>query len=170
VFDDIFGLVQSLLGGSQVSPPVPIARPTERLVLMRSFLKRLDTELPQVIVEALQETARATNADLAAIFEIQGDVLQCAYSTDPSLLERRVSLADEAVALREHGSSTLRATVAVADALCAQLHAADRDWVLLLGERTARIDRKLCCGNGTRRPICVRKSITSPRSRTAGRR
>jgi diguanylate cyclase (GGDEF)-like protein len=143
VFDDIFGLVQSLLGGSQVSPPVTIARPTERLALMRSFLKRLDNELPQVIVEALQETARATNADLAAIFEVQGDALQCAYSTDPSLLERRVSLADEAVAMREHGSSTLRTTVAVADALCAQLHAADRDWVLLLGERTARIDRKL---------------------------
>lgn len=143
MFDDIFGLVQSLLGGSQVSPPNPPARPTERLALMRSFLKRLDTELPQVIVEALQESARATNADVAAIFEIQGDALQCAYSTDPSLLERRIPLSDDGVATRERGSSALRAAVAVADALCAQMHAADREWVLLLGERTTRIDRKL---------------------------
>ena len=142
MFDDIFGLVQSLLGGS-ASPPEPlIARPSGRLGLMRSFLKRLDTELPQVIAEALEETARVVSADVAAIFEVQAGALHCVYSTDPSLLEVQVPL-DESVVVREHGSSELRATAGVADALCAPLHTVDRDWILFLGERTTRIDRVL---------------------------
>jgi diguanylate cyclase len=141
VFDDIFGLVQSLLGGAQSSPSPALVRPAERLGLMRSFLKRLEGELPQVIVEALQEAARVTSADVAAIYEVKPDVLQCAYSTDPSLLEERVLLAEDPTTSREHGSSALRSAAGVADALCATLRAGDRDWVLLLGERTTRMDR-----------------------------
>ena len=129
VFDEIFGTI-SKKG----------ARPVERLALMRSFLKRLDTELPQVIVEALEEAARITRADVAAIFEVKLDVLRCAFSTDPSLLEGRVSLGDEHE-VHEHGNARLREAAAVSDALCAMLYAGEREWVLLLGERTGRIDR-----------------------------
>jgi diguanylate cyclase (GGDEF)-like protein len=144
VFDDIFGLVQSLLGGSHATPsPTASARSGERLALMRSFLKRLDTELPQVIAEALEEAARVINADVAAIFEVQGDELQCVYCTDPSLLGERVAVNDEQVAAREHGSSALRNAMGVADALCANFRAAEREWVLFFGERTARLDRTL---------------------------
>jgi diguanylate cyclase (GGDEF)-like protein len=144
VFDDIFGLVQSLLGGNtQNEPPEPIiARPTGRLGLMRTFLHRLDTELPQVIAEALEETARVLNADVAAIFEVQAGSIKCVYSTDPSLLEEEVPLDDMAV-MRDHGSSALREMAGVADALCVPLHTPDRDWVLVLGERNGRIDRIL---------------------------
>jgi diguanylate cyclase (GGDEF)-like protein len=131
VFDEIFGTV-SKKG----------ARPVERLALMRSFLKRLDTELPQVIVEALEEAARITGADVAAIFEVKADVLRCAFSTDPSLLEGRVSLGDEHE-VHEHGNERLREAAGVADALCAMLYAGEREWVLLLGERNGRIDRKV---------------------------
>ena len=129
VFDEIFGTI-SKKG----------ARPVERLALMRSFLKRLDTELPQVIVEALEEAARITRADVAAIFEVKLDVLRCAFSTDPSLLEGRVSLGDEHE-VHEHGNARLREAASVSDALCAMLYAGEREWVLLLGERTGRIDR-----------------------------
>jgi diguanylate cyclase (GGDEF)-like protein len=129
VFDEIFGAV-SKKG----------ARPAERLALMRSFLKRLDTELPQVIVEALEEAARITGADVAAIFEVKLDVLRCAFSTDPSLLEGRVALGDEHE-VHEHGSERLRDASGVADALCAMLYAGEREWVLMLGERSSRIDR-----------------------------
>jgi diguanylate cyclase (GGDEF)-like protein len=129
VFDEIFGAV-SKKG----------ARPVERLALMRSFLKRLDTELPQVIVEALEEAARITRADVAAIFEVKVDVLRCAFSTDPSLLEGRVALGDEHE-VHEHGSERLRDATGVADALCAMLYAGEREWVLMLGERSGRIDR-----------------------------
>ena len=107
---------------------------------MRSFLKRLDTELPQVIVEALEEAARITRADVAAIFEVKVDVLRCAFSTDPSLLEGRVALGDEHE-VHEHGSERLRDATGVADALCAMLYAGEREWVLMLGERSGRIDR-----------------------------
>ena len=107
---------------------------------MRSFLKRLDTELPQVIVEALEEAARITGADVAAIFEVKLDVLRCAFSTDPSLLEGRVALGDEHE-VHEHGSERLRDASGVADALCAMLYAGEREWVLMLGERSSRIDR-----------------------------
>jgi len=107
---------------------------------MRSFLKRLDTELPQVIVEALEEAARITGADVAAIFEVRLDVMQCVFSTDPSLLETRVAMGDEQE-VHEHGTSLLRTAANVADALCAMLYAGDREWVLLLGERTSHIDR-----------------------------
>ena len=109
---------------------------------MRSFLKRLDTELPQVIVEALEEAARITGADVAAIFEVQGDVMQCAFATDPSLLEARIEMGDEQE-VHEHGTTLLRSAANVGDALCAMLYAGDREWVLLLGERTGRIDRAL---------------------------
>lgn len=109
---------------------------------MRSFLKRLDTELPQVIVEALEEAARIAGADVAAIFEVQGDVMQCAFSTDPSLLETRIEMGDEQE-VREHGVALLRSAATVADALCAMLHAGDREWVLLLGERKGHIDRAI---------------------------
>lgn len=131
VFDEIFGTI-SKKG----------ARPVERLVLMRSFLKRLDTELPQVIVEALEEAARITGADVAAIFEVKLDLLRCAFSTDPSLLEGRVSLGDEHE-VHEHGTDRLREAAGVADALCAMLYAGEREWVLLLGERSSRIDREV---------------------------
>jgi diguanylate cyclase (GGDEF)-like protein len=145
VFDDIFGLVQSLLGGSNVhvapSEPV-IARPAGRLGLMRTFLHRLDTELPQVIAEALEETARVLNADLAALFEVQAGSLKCVYSTDPSLLEEQVPL-EENIMFRDHGSSAMRAMAGVADALCVPVHTPERDWILFLGERNARIDRIL---------------------------
>src|SRR5580658_3750086 len=114
------------------------ARPVERLVLLRSFLKRLDTELPQVIVEALEEVGRITAADVAAIYEVKVDVLRCAFSTDPSLLEARIPLGDERE-VHEHGSSRLRDAAGVADALCAMLYAGEREWVLLLGERNSRI-------------------------------
>ena len=130
VFDEIFGTI-SKKG----------ARPVERLALMRSFLKRLDTELPQVIVEALEEAARITRADVA-IFEVKLDVLRCAFSTDPSLLEGRVSLGDEHE-VHEHGNDRLREAASVGDALCAMLYAGEREWVLLLGERTGRIDREV---------------------------
>jgi diguanylate cyclase (GGDEF)-like protein len=109
---------------------------------MRSFLKRLDTELPQVIVEALEEAARITGADVAAIFEVQGEVMQCSFSTDPTLLEARIELGNEQE-VHEHGTSLIRSAANVADALCAMLYAGDREWVLLLGERTSRIDRKI---------------------------
>ncbi len=129
VLDEIFGAV-SKKG----------ARPVERLALLRSFLKRLDTELPQVIVEALEEVGRITGADVAAIYEVKVDVLRCAFSTDPSLLEARIPLGDEHE-VHEHGTSKLRDAAGVADALCAMLYAGEREWVLLLGERNTRIDR-----------------------------
>ena len=101
---------------------------------MRSFLKRLDTELPQVIVEALEEAARVVNADVAAIFEVQADVLHCAFSTDPSLLEVQVP-STRACSFTSMDRAAPRAA-GVADALCAMLYTGERDWVLLLGERT----------------------------------
>lgn len=141
MFDDIFGLVQSLLGGGSSTPtPATPARPAERLALMRSFLKRLDTELPQVIAEALEEAARVTSADVAAIFEVQAEDVQCVYSTDPSLLGERVTIPEDQPP-REHGSMAMREAMGVADALCASVHAADRNWILFLGERTSRLDR-----------------------------
>jgi len=141
VLDDIFGLVQSFVdGGESTVPSKAPARPAERLEIMRSFLRKLDTELPQVIVEALEEAARVTGADVAAIFEVHPDVLQCSFSTDPSLLEMRVALGDERE-VRDHGTASLRAAAGVADALCAMLYAADREWVLFLGERTGSVDR-----------------------------
>jgi diguanylate cyclase len=109
---------------------------------MRSFLKRLDTELPQVIVEALEEAARITGADVATIFEVQGDVMQCSFSTDPSLLEARIEMGNEQE-VHEHGTQLLRTAANVSDALCAMLYAGDREWVLLLGERTGVIDRAI---------------------------
>jgi diguanylate cyclase (GGDEF)-like protein len=133
VFDDIFGLVQSLLGGSsnRIVPSEASARPAERLALMRSFLKRLDTELPQVIAEALEETARVTTADVAALFEIEDEMLACVYATDPSLLGGRAHIEE------------LRAKTAVTDFVCLPVRAADRDWLLCLGERSGRVDRAL---------------------------
>jgi diguanylate cyclase (GGDEF)-like protein len=109
---------------------------------MRSFLKRLDTELPQVIVEALEEAARITGADVAAIFEVRGDAMQCVFSTDPTLLETRIELGNDQE-VHERGTSLIRSAANVADALCAMLYSGDREWVLLLGERTSRIDRKI---------------------------
>jgi|GEM_PF-5565573 diguanylate cyclase len=141
MFDDIFGLVQSLLGGGQPQSPKASTRPAERLALMRSFLRQLDTELPQVIAEALEEAARVTGADVAAIFEVHPDALQCVYSTDPSMLEKRAPLVDDATPSREHGTAALRNVAGVADALCSTLHAGERDWVLFFGERAGRIDR-----------------------------
>jgi diguanylate cyclase len=141
MFDDIFGLVQSLLGGGQPPSPKASARPAERLALMRSFLRQLDSELPQVIAEALDEAARVTGADVAAIFEVHPDALQCVYSTDPSMLEKRAPLVDDRAASREHGTAALRSVAGVADALCSTLHAGERDWVLFFGERSGRIDR-----------------------------
>ncbi len=141
MFDDIFGLVQSLLGGGQSASLRASTRPAERLALMRSFLRQLDSELPQVIAEALDEAARVTGADVAAIFEVHPDALQCVYSTDPSMLEKRAPLSDDRAMAREHGTAALRSVAAVADALCSTLHAGDRDWVLFFGERSGRIDR-----------------------------
>ena len=115
---------------------------------MRAFLRRLDTELPQVIVEALQEAARVMHADVAAIFEAQSDGLQCIFSTDPTLLEERVPL-DNGTLPGERGTSTLRAATGVADALCLPLQAAERDWLLFLGERSSRIDRALFEAEGS---------------------
>ena len=37
--------------------------------------------------------------------------------------------------------STMRAAAGLADALCAMLYAGEREWVLMLGERTGRLDR-----------------------------
>lgn len=142
MLDDIFGLVQSFVDGGEPAPSRTVARPVERLARMRSLLHRLDTELPQIIVEALEEVARVTNADVAAIFEVQGEFLQCAFSTDPSLLEARVQINDESD-VREHGTSTMRAAAGLADALCAMLYAGEREWVLMLGERTSRLDRSV---------------------------
>lgn len=142
MLDDIFGLVQSFVDGGEPAPSDIVSRPVERLERMRSFLRRLDTELPQVIVEALEEAARVTHADVAAIFEVQGEFLQCAFSTDPSLLESRVQINGESE-VREHGTSALRAAAGLADALCAMLYAGEREWVLMLGERTSRLDRSV---------------------------
>ncbi|HUA09303.1 MAG TPA: diguanylate cyclase [Candidatus Acidoferrales bacterium] len=130
MLDDIFGT------------PQRGARTAERLDRLRSFLKRLDTELPQVIVEALEEAARVTAADVAAIFEVRSGVLHCAFSTDPSLLEVCVEIGKEQE-LHERGTSLLRSAAGVADALCAMLYTGDHEWVLLLGERTSKLDRKL---------------------------
>jgi len=138
VLDDIFGLVQSFVGGDETAP----SKASARLALMRSFLKRLDTELPQVIVEALQEAARITAAEVAAIYEVQAEALVCAFSTDPSLLEARVELGDEHE-VHEHGTARLRAAAGVRDALCAMLYTGDREWVLLLGERQTRLKRDI---------------------------
>jgi diguanylate cyclase len=106
------------------------ARPADRLAKMRAFLKRLDTELPQVIVEALEEAARAVRADVAAIFEVRGDVLNCAFSTDPSLLELRVEKGDE-----------MSAATGARDIVSASFYAGDSEWLLVFGERAARLNQ-----------------------------
>jgi diguanylate cyclase (GGDEF)-like protein len=142
VFDQVFGLVRSFVDGGDAAPSQTSTRAVERLAQMRSFLKRLDTELPQVIVEALEEAARIIGADVAAIYEVQLGVMQCAFSTDPTLLETRIEMGDEQE-IHEKGTTLLRNAASVADALCAMLYAGDREWVLLLGERNGRINRDI---------------------------
>lgn len=142
MFDDIFGLVQSILGGAgSVVPSEDRALAFERIEAMRAFLTRLEQELPQVIAEALLEAARVTGADVAAILEIQPAALRFVCSTDPTLLDEAVDWQSEQRDVGERGSSALRESAKVADALCAPFGAGESKWILLLGERSGRLAR-----------------------------
>ncbi len=143
MFDDIFGLVQSILGDARsVVPPEDRALAFARIASMRAFLSRLETELPQVIAEALLEAARVTGADVAAILEMQSNALRFVCATDPTLLDEAVDWHNEQrKELGERGSAALRRAAGVKDALCSTFSADDRCWVLLLGERTGRMQR-----------------------------
>lgn len=105
-------------------------RPADRLAQIRAFLKRLDTELPQIIVEALEEAARVVHADVAAIFEVRGDTLRCAFSTDPSLLETETPKVQD-----------FRGATNAREAVGAMLYAAGCDWILVFGERTGSLNQ-----------------------------
>lgn len=109
---------------------------------MRAFLARLDSELPQVIAEALLEAARVTGADVAAILEVQSGGMRFVCSTDPTLLDEAVAWeSDGRRDVGERGTAALRMAAAVKDALCSTFIADDRRWALLLGERTGRLQR-----------------------------
>ncbi len=109
---------------------------------MRAFLSRLQTELPQVIAEALLEAARVTGADVAAILEMQPNGLRFMCATDPTLLDEAIDWDNEHPrSLGERGSAALRSAAGVKDALCSIFTADERRWVLLLGERTGRMQR-----------------------------
>ena len=126
---------------ASVVPSEDRALAFERIEAMRHFLARLEQELPQIIAEALLESARVTGADVAAILEVQPHELRFVCSTDPTLLDIAVDWPDEQRELGERGSSELRQVARVADALCAQFTGGESHWVLLLGERTGRLDR-----------------------------
>lgn len=108
---------------------------------MRAFLTRLEQELPQVIAEALLEAARVTGADVAAILEVQPTALRFVCSTDPTLLDEAVDWSNEQREPAERGTAGLRQAARVADALCASFNAGESRWILLLGERTGRLQR-----------------------------
>ena len=113
----------------------------------------------------------------------QLDVLRCAFSTDPSLLEDRVSLGDEHE-VREHGTigSAKRPPSATLSARCSTPASASGCccWGNAPDESTARSSPPTSRRCSTFSPNCsvnsstaskpVRSSTMSPVCRTAGRR
>ncbi|MDQ2865579.1 MAG: EAL domain-containing protein [Candidatus Eremiobacteraeota bacterium] len=144
MLNDLLGIVERVIGKLGHSASLTHAAGAllgGRLESLRVFLNQLDLELPQVIAEALSESADALGADVAMLMEVQGSELFIAYSTDPTLLEKRVSwirsiqLSESRIARRTLDQLDL------ANALVATIELENREWLLLLGCRRNDLDR-----------------------------
>lgn len=102
----------------------------ERLAALRQVLDHLDSDLPQVIVEALFDGANLVNAGMGAVLHAEGDELRVAYTTDPSLCDLRVS-----------SLTDIEQRLGATDAITRRLRVDEREWVLAFGARTGHLDR-----------------------------
>ena len=141
---DLLGIVEIVIGKSGETGSVPNvtgALPAGRLESLRVFLSQLDRELPQVIAEALSESAAAVSADVAMLLEVQSNELFIAYSTDPTLLEKRVSW------IRSIQSSPTRIArrtldqLDLSNALVSTLQIGNREWLFLVGSQRGDLDQ-----------------------------
>ncbi len=83
-----------------------------------------------------------TGADVAAILEMQPKGLRFVCATDPTLLDEVIDWdGEQRKEVGDRGTGRLREAAGVKDALCSTFVADDRRWVLLLGERTGRLQR-----------------------------
>ena len=140
--NDLLGIVEVVIGKSgEPSTPHGAPLPAGRLESLRVFLSQLDRELPQVIAEALSEAAAALSADVAMLLEVQSNELFIAYSTDPTMLERRVGW------IRSVQSSPCRIArrtldqLDLSDALVSSLPLGNREFLLLIGSLRGGLDQ-----------------------------
>ncbi|MDP9025661.1 MAG: EAL domain-containing protein [Candidatus Eremiobacteraeota bacterium] len=145
LLSDLLGIVEIVIGKSGETAPVPPrtgALPAGRLESLRVFLSQLDRELPQVIAEALSEAADAVSADVAMLLEVQANELFIAYSTDPTLLEKRVGWIRSVQPSPARIARRTLDQLDLSNALITPLQLGNREWMLLLGCQRGDLDQE----------------------------
>ncbi len=145
MFDDILGIAQSAIERGGSDPPVPYlvgGKPIERMISLRALLDHLDQELPQLIVEALFESMSAVTSDVGVLLRVDDKDVSVAYSTDPSLLDKRIAWGVEGPQATRRLPPAVLEALALSEAFARKFRCGDRDWILVLGERTGKINRE----------------------------
>lgn len=108
----------------------------ERLAALRQVLDHLDSDLPQVIVEALADGANLVNAGMGALLDVEDDELHVAFSSDPSLVDLRVATLHD-----------IEQTLGASDAITRRIRLDGQEWVLAFGARGGHLDRTTYLAN-----------------------
>ncbi|HEV7179560.1 MAG TPA: EAL domain-containing protein, partial [Candidatus Baltobacteraceae bacterium] len=114
----------------------------EAVFSFHRVLQRLDRDLPELVIQTLAEAALAVGADLGALLQCgQLGESVIAYSTDPSLLGKRVPWSPSSPEGVQHQSFALLKAMGAQNSVCTVFNLDCRPWAIVLCERAHGLNR-----------------------------